>query len=269
MEKKKDLDQKPLEIFSRMEFSYPFRKYQSLILQKVDTTKDKDRKFHIVAPPGSGKTIVGIELIRRFGAPAVVFAPTSTIQLQWKEKVSMFIPQIEPRIELDEVVSIDPKTILPINAYTYQLISSPSENIQFVQEAAIFSWKDDMVATSIVETVNEADKRIEALKKNGVEMLKVKASKGRINLPALMKKLAKMKITSVLVEGGGEVIASALQAKVVDKMHCIIAPKIFGGRTAKTSVEGEGIKSPEQAWQLNNVKVERLGEDILVTGYLR
>src|SRR3989339_201205 len=177
MEKKKDLDQKPLEIFSRMEFSYPFRKYQSLILQKVDTTKDKDRKFHIVAPPGSGKTIVGIELIRRFGAPAVVFAPTSTIKLQWKEKVSMFIPQIEPRIELDEVVSIDPKTILPINAYTYQLISSPSENIQFVQEAAIFSWKDDMVATSIVETVSEADKRIEALKKNNPSSYKRELTK--------------------------------------------------------------------------------------------
>ncbi|OGC22348.1 riboflavin biosynthesis protein RibD [candidate division WOR-1 bacterium RIFOXYB2_FULL_42_35] len=123
--------------------------------------------------------------------------------------------------------------------------------------------------TIIVVGPKAAKKKIEALKKNGVEMLKVKASKGRINLPALMKKLAKMKITSVLVEGGGEVIASALQAKVVDKMHCIIAPKIFGGRTAKTSVEGEGIKSPEQAWQLNNVKVERLGEDILVTGYLR
>lgn len=166
MEKKENINKNTVGVFQTMQFSYPFRKYQSLILQKVDSTKEKDRKFHIVAPPGSGKTIVGIELIRRFGYPAVIFSPTSTIQLQWKEKVGMFISSEKPKIDIDSIVSIDGKKLRPINSYTYQLISSPCENVEFAEEAALFLWKDDMVAQQIVENTLDAEKRIEILKKN-------------------------------------------------------------------------------------------------------
>ena len=65
---------------SSLQFRHPFRKYQRQILAQVETSKAIERKHHIVAPPGSGKTIVGLELIRRFDEPAVVFAPTATIQ---------------------------------------------------------------------------------------------------------------------------------------------------------------------------------------------
>jgi superfamily II DNA or RNA helicase len=65
---------------SSLQFRHPFRKCQRQILDQVETSKPAERKHHIVAPPGSGKTIVGLELIRRFGKPAVVFATTATIQ---------------------------------------------------------------------------------------------------------------------------------------------------------------------------------------------
>ena len=52
-----------------------------MILDVIEKDTQKDNKFHIVAPPGSGKTIVGLELIRRFESPVVVFAPTTTIQV--------------------------------------------------------------------------------------------------------------------------------------------------------------------------------------------
>lgn len=122
--------------------------------------------------------------------------------------------------------------------------------------------------TIIVVGPKAKKKKVAALRKAGVEVLIVKVSQGKIDLATLMKKLAKLRITSILVEGGGEVVASALQAKIVDKMHCVVAPKIFGGRSAKTSVEGDGVKLPSQAWQLKEIKVNRLGTDILVTGYL-
>lgn len=152
-------------IFNELQFEFPFRKYQNLILNQVESTKDKEHKFHIVAPPGSGKTIVGLELIKRFGEPAVVFAPTSTIQLQWKEKLQMFIPKGKD-ITLNSLASISPDKLRPVNVYTYQLISSPAENLTFVEEAAIATWEEELVGQTIVSTLKEAKERILLLKKN-------------------------------------------------------------------------------------------------------
>ena len=56
--------------FHALQFQYPFRKYQQMILTQVEQDWDKDRQHHLVAPPGAGKTIVGLELIRRRGRPA-------------------------------------------------------------------------------------------------------------------------------------------------------------------------------------------------------
>lgn len=149
---------------SAMEFQFPFRKYQNMILAQVETLKSKQSKFHIVAPPGSGKTIVGLELIKRFNMPAVVFAPTSTIQFQWKEKVKLFLPP-KDQAGLDSIASIKSDDIKLINIYTYQLLSSPAENLAFVEESAVVVWKDSLVAGGAVANIDEAEQRVAALKK--------------------------------------------------------------------------------------------------------
>jgi superfamily II DNA or RNA helicase len=61
-----------VEGLSELHLRHPFRKYQRQILDRVGASGGSDRKHHIVAPPGSGKTTVGLELFRRFGEPAVV-----------------------------------------------------------------------------------------------------------------------------------------------------------------------------------------------------
>lgn len=110
-------------------------------------------------------------------------------------------------------------------------------------------------------------KKVRALQKAGAEIISLPAPDGLINVKALLKKLGEMKITSLLVEGGGEVNASFIAARVVDKAHFCIAPKIFGGRAAKTAVEGQGVTLPSQAIWLKDLHLDRLGDDILVTGY--
>ncbi len=110
--------------------------------------------------------------------------------------------------------------------------------------------------------------RIKTFKAQGAKVLLIKALKKRVCLKSLMKKLAKLDITHVLVEGGGEVAASCLQEGVADKMFFFISPKIIGGRSAKTGVEGEGAKRIKEAINLKNIKVSRFGKDILVEGYL-
>ena len=79
-----------------------------------------------------------------------------------------------------------------------------------------------------------------------------------------MHKLALKDIASVLVEGGGELVASCFEKKLVDRAYFFIAPKVIGGRQAKTSVEGKGIENLNKAIKLKDMQLIRLKEDILV-----
>lgn len=86
----------------------------------------------------------------------------------------------------------------------------------------------------------------------------------KVNLKRLLKNLGKKQITSILCEGGGELAWSFLKDGLVDKLLFFIAPKIVGGRDAKTPVEGEGIKKVNQAIKLKDIKLSKIGEDILL-----
>ena len=76
----------------------------------------------------------------------------------------------------------------------------------------------------------------------------------------------KEKIDSILLEGGGTLNWAALNAGIVQKIQAYIAPKIFGGTTAKTPVEGIGVEVPDQAFLIKNRTIRLLGEDLLVEG---
>ncbi|MBU1999219.1 MAG: dihydrofolate reductase family protein, partial [Candidatus Omnitrophica bacterium] len=88
-----------------------------------------------------------------------------------------------------------------------------------------------------------------------------------INLKDLLKKLAKDQISSILVEGGGTLIGSLFDEKLVDKIMFFISPKIIGGKEATSSVMGKGIARIEQAIKLRDIKLRRFGEDFLIEGY--
>jgi diaminohydroxyphosphoribosylaminopyrimidine deaminase/5-amino-6-(5-phosphoribosylamino)uracil reductase len=98
---------------------------------------------------------------------------------------------------------------------------------------------------------------------------KIILGKAKVNLKNLMKDLAKKGIMHVLIEGGGETIASAIEGKLVDRIYLFIAPKIIGGRNAPTPVDGKGVKNIEQALKLDKMQVEYVGRDILVSGLMK
>jgi len=128
-------------------------------------------------------------------------------------------------------------------------------------------------APTIVATGKRTDKKkIETLKARGVEVLSLPGWKKHpergLDLKYLMKELARKGISSVLIEGGGKVNASALEMGLVDKVLFFIAPKIVGGEKAITPVEGEGIGRIGKALKLKDTKIRRLGEDILFEGYV-
>ncbi len=101
-----------------------------------------------------------------------------------------------------------------------------------------------------------------------VMVLPVAGHGGRLDLKELLSKLGALGITSLLVEGGGEVAWSFLERGLVDKIFWIVAPKLMGGRSAKTSVEGTGVCKPDDAWNIGVKQITLLGSDILFEGYL-
>ena len=126
----------------------------------------------------------------------------------------------------------------------------------------------------IVACLPDADEEKAAqLKEKGIEVLRIpgvttaditEEQKEVMSLPVLMKELGSRKIDGILLEGGGQLNESALQAGIVQRVYCYIAPKIFGGAQAKTPVEGQGLTRAADAWQFNRIGMQEFGQDILL-----
>ncbi|CAM1357200.1 MULTISPECIES: DEAD/DEAH box helicase family protein [Tenacibaculum] len=77
------------EAITKLNFLFDWRPYQTKVLQNF-SVHIQDDHFHIVAPPGSGKTILGIEIIKRIGKKTLILAPTLTIRNQWEDRLQNF-----------------------------------------------------------------------------------------------------------------------------------------------------------------------------------
>jgi diaminohydroxyphosphoribosylaminopyrimidine deaminase/5-amino-6-(5-phosphoribosylamino)uracil reductase len=125
-------------------------------------------------------------------------------------------------------------------------------------------------AHTIIATTNLAKKeKLRELESKGAEIIILPQTDHGVDLKCLMKELGKRKIDSVLLEGGSELNYSALEADIIDKVIAFIAPKIIGGREAKTSVGGLGRNVMEDAIELSHIKTQSFGEDIMIEGYIK
>jgi diaminohydroxyphosphoribosylaminopyrimidine deaminase/5-amino-6-(5-phosphoribosylamino)uracil reductase len=89
---------------------------------------------------------------------------------------------------------------------------------------------------------------------------------GRVPVWRVVEHLAQRGIIGILVEGGGEVIASFLRAGLADRVAFFYAPLLIGGREAPTPLEGEGAAQMADAIKLAHLRCRRLGTDLLVEG---
>jgi diaminohydroxyphosphoribosylaminopyrimidine deaminase/5-amino-6-(5-phosphoribosylamino)uracil reductase len=83
-----------------------------------------------------------------------------------------------------------------------------------------------------------------------------------------MEVLGGLGITSVFIEGGGQVIGSALSAGIVDKVMFFYAPKILGGNDGVPMCRGRGPDLMKDCFLLRDTRVERFGDDVLIEGYI-
>ncbi len=124
--------------FSAWQFSGQWRRYQSLCLDafEADCAAGRDQTL-VVAPPGSGKTVVGLEVVRRLGTPALVLCPSLTIQRQWAEKQALFGPSSED-----------------LHVLTYQSLCQTTDPEGMLRAAAQRIWLQER-ATATGQTVDE------------------------------------------------------------------------------------------------------------------
>ena len=118
---------------------------------------------------------------------------------------------------------------------------------------------------TLIVCAKETDKAQE-IRDLGAEVIALPGQDGEVSLPHLMEYLGGRKIDSILAEGGGQVHESLRREGLLQHVCCYIAPKLFGGKNAKTPVEGEGCQRVSEAMELVHVKITRLGEDILLEG---
>lgn len=111
------------------------------------------------------------------------------------------------------------------------------------------------------------DARVDRIRqRKGVRVLKAPLKDGKIDLHALMPLLGGLGITSLLVEGGAHVLASALAAKIADKVMFFYAPKILGGDDGVPVCSGPGPEKMADCVPVRNLKVHRFGEDVMLEG---
>ncbi|ODG92993.1 riboflavin biosynthesis protein RibD [Gottfriedia luciferensis] len=108
-------------------------------------------------------------------------------------------------------------------------------------------------------------KRIE-LENLGVKVF-VTSDLNRVDLNEMLKILGEHSISSLLVEGGGEVNASFMNQNLVDKVIVYLAPKLIGGKNAPTFLEGTGIDKMGQAIELEEIELTKIGPDYKFIGY--
>lgn len=124
-------------------------------------------------------------------------------------------------------------------------------------------------ARTIVAVTPLAPKaRLKTILSTGCQVLPCRERKGRVSLRDLMRKLANRGILYVLIEGGAQLITSALEASLVDKVAFFYAPKLIGGLRAPSVVDREGVRRVKDAPTLTDVSVRRFRDDTLIEGYL-
>jgi diaminohydroxyphosphoribosylaminopyrimidine deaminase/5-amino-6-(5-phosphoribosylamino)uracil reductase len=136
------------------------------------------------------------------------------------------------------------------------------------EDANIFSAKNKVILVTLSVSPGQETENREILSKKA-RILEVKEKTGLVNLKDMMKKLAQLEITNILVEGGGTLIGSLFDEELIDKIMFFISPKIIGGKDALSSVIGKGVSRIDKAIKLKEVSLKRIGEDFLVEGYVK
>ena len=143
-----------MKSFNNIHFKGNFRDYQQRVLDNADKYL-KDGKINIVAAPGSGKTVLGLELIRRLASPCIVLSPTTAIRQQWGERFKDLFLDDEEDFSL--LFSNDLHHIKLVNSITYQALYTAVDKISATEDEDILFEPGAIFYTEGFKVENKGD----------------------------------------------------------------------------------------------------------------
>jgi diaminohydroxyphosphoribosylaminopyrimidine deaminase/5-amino-6-(5-phosphoribosylamino)uracil reductase len=161
-------------------------------------------------------------------------------------------------------------TVLADNPMLTCRCENPSNPIRIVCDSNLrIPLKCNLVTTAkdiptYVFTLSNDSEKVSALESLGVKVFKTTAKGEKVNLNELVKILGKLKVDSLLIEGGSELNFSAIECGIVDCMQLYLSPMVLGGSTAKTPVGGFGFENPKSAERFKLSKLEHIGTDLFL-----
>lgn len=155
---------------------------------------------------------------------------------------------VNPKKELTRII-VDSRLSTPVDSRVFQNPQKP------------------VIIATLKETAGQETENRNLLSQKA-RILEIKENQGEVNLYDLLKKLARLEITNILVEGGGALIGSLFDSNLVDRALFFIAPKIIGGKEAISSVMGRGVSRVDKAVKLKDVTIKRIDDDFLVEGII-
>ena len=127
---------------------------------------------------------------------------------------------------------------------------------------------DKSVGSVLLATTERArPERVKEFEDEGIPVVVLPARDGQVGIEGVLGYLGRRNILSVLIEGGATVQGSAFDAQLVDKVVAFISPRLIGGAAAPGAVGGRGAAALLAAPELSEVRMERVGPDIVVNGY--
>lgn len=140
-------------------------------------------------------------------------------------------------------------------------------NLSISEEAGVLQLDSDSDTIIITGGSVSEDKKV-AIESHGAKVIESVIKDGLIDLDPLMDRLGISGIASLLIEGGSRVIASALAARIVDKVIFFYAPKILGGNDGVPVCKGPGPDLMSDCISVKNINVRRFGDDVMIEGYV-
>ena len=194
---------------------------------------------------------------------------TSSGDSKWitGEQARRFVHRLRSQVDavmvgVDTVIRDDPQLNVRWVKGKHPIRIVLDSRLRIPMASQVFEGERTILA--ITERSSEEKRRL--VEEKGARVWMLPERDGRVDLTKVMRKAGQEGITSILIEGGRQVATSALTAGLVDKLLIFIAPKLIGAGT--DAVGDLGIGRIEEAIGLEDVKLRRIGEDVLYTAMI-
>ena len=199
------------EPFAALKLKGSFRPYQRIALEAFEADRAAGRRStHLVAPPGSGKTLIGLEIVRRLERPALVLAPTATVAGQWRDKLALFTEDPVPYLAPDG----------PLHVFTYQAICQTNDPGGALREAAterliaervqVTGTPRERVRAEVAAFTGSAREHFERDVATAIAQLKRAAARGEgpeaVRFEDLLAPTARERVAQLLAAGVGTLV---------------------------------------------------------------